>query len=377
MIDKFLRSIGFGSVRVRRSSTNRSADHLERRLAVEPIEDRLLLSVTGADPVSDGGTIVLGGFSGVSFSSCDGMIVAPSGVSGSGSTAVQSPSSDRSDLPKPYSTGRPDLAGSREALGRQAAPSPQRVAPDDLVSTPRDQGMVDVTHAAYDQVFAELGSPRADLAVHRSLGLQPGLLTTAEDMLASAARSSAAPSHDTLNSLNGSRGRLTAFDLAIEQETAYDARADVDDFRSSEPPGRESVPSPEAASPMVVPGLPAAFSSIEPQPGTAPPGGGDDSARGLSPNELFAVSDGFPETHARLGASSVLPGPLQKYSHFSPIEPATEDVLRNAAVCLDQKRDTSLVHLAVAVGISQVLTGRHRRSGEEPEHEQRPPRRRP
>lgn len=375
MIGKFFRSIGFGSVRVRRSSTNRSADRLERRLAVEPIEARLLLSVAGAHPVSEGGTVVLDGVSGVSFSSCNSIVVESSGASGSDSTPVVS--SDRSDLPKPYSTGRPDLAGSREALGEQTAPSPQRVAPDDLVSSPPDRGMVDVTHAAYNQVFAELGSPRADLAVCSSLGLQPELLTTTEDMLASAARSSAAPSHDTLNSLNGSRGRLAAFDLAIEQETAYGARADVDGFRSSEPPGRKSVPSPGAASPMVVPGLPAAFSSLEPQPRTTLPGGGDDSARGLSPNELFAVSDGFPETHPRLGEANGLPDALARQRLSSPVEQAVEDVANTAAVCLDQKRDTSLAHLVIAVGIGQVLTGRHRQSVEEPEHEQLPPRRCP
>lgn len=375
MIGKFFRSIGFGSSRVRRSSTNRSADRLGRRLAVEPIEDRLLLSVAGAHPVSEGGTVVLDGVSGVSFSCCGSMIVETSGASGSDNTAVVS--SDRSDLLKPYSTGRPDVAGSREALGEQAAPSPQRVAPDDLVSTPRDRGMVDVTHAAYDQVFADLGSPRADLAVCSSLGLQPELLTTAEDMLASAASSSAAPSHDALNSLNGSRGRLAAFDLAIEQETAYGARADVDGFRSSEPPGRKPVPSPGGASPVLAPAAPAAFSSIEPQPYTTLHQGGDDSSGGPSPNEVLAVSARLTETHPCFGKANGLPNTLARQSLSSPVEQAVEDVANTAAVCLDQKRDTSLVHLAVAVGIGQVLTGRHRRSGEEPEHEQLPPRRRP
>ncbi len=374
MIGRFLEWIGLGPLRPRRPGGVRPPDGSQRRLAIEPIEDRLLLSATGADTVSDGGTVVLDSFYFAVNSSCDTLQIDGS-LSGR-LVAVD----DRVKPAEGSSTGFVDVQGTldqvREPFGPthspemyddQAAPTPEEVTPDDLAPTPPDSGMVDVTHAARDQVFAQIGVGPHEPDSHDL----PAVELAADDPLAASAAAVAGLSHEPLESLTGSRGRLAAFDLAMQQET--DWRTNMGSDTASDSP---TFPTTEAKSPRHAPVAPAAFSNLAPDFGGYPIQPNDGLLHPVSASKSTRTTQ---DSHITLALPNGADPPELAPVNRSPGSPVDSDGAADAslpAVYLDQRREKPMAHLVMAIGVGQALMGRRPQFTDDPEHEQLPPRKR-
>lgn len=333
----------------------------------------MLLSAASAVTVSDGGTVALdNGYL------CDGRlesvnsVVVTAGSRGSWDDHAILSAADVCGVTQ----GAFADAGQRVPLGignLQAAPSPEELTQDDLAPTPPDRGMVDIAMVARQQVFAEIGSEsqKPDL-----LDLSPGLELAADHLSTVASTAAVGLSHRGPNSLVGTRGRLAAFDLAMQQETP-DWQANLEGPGLEGPADNLLVPVDGLRSTRSAPVVtPAAFSSLRRDSAIVPSSASDAVFRLLSSDESSELSPGYRATLARSEGTHPLERALAEHATGTQVEPDGEDAMGVHAVYLDQRREKPVAHLAIAVGLGQAVMGNPRQSADESEQEQLPPRRR-
>ncbi len=348
MIGKFLQWIGMDRSRTSGPSSDRPTGNTHRRLAIEPIEDRLLLSATGAESVADGGAVSVVPFS--DWNLAAGLGHESSGVfisiDDSSANAFDSGGRLAGTLQHGETWGGTDyhsVLNSSVASGLEGSES-QELAPDDLAPPENGAGLVNVTRMAHQEVFAEIGT--SDSMLDELPGFQPQLKLAADDLSAARLSVNSAPSHNPSEPLTGSRGRLAAFDLAMREET-FDWRAGTN---AAEPTNaRHKLPAPAA------------------------------EARSPRPDSvtLPALSNVRREMGDARFVPSIDASPLaQSNSVAVQNEPDADETTSVHAAYLDQRREKPVAHLAIVLGVGQAVMGQRRQGDEDDDQEQRPPRKR-
>lgn len=404
MMARLLQWIGIDRSGAVRSSTDPLRD-THRRLVVEPIEDRLLLSATAGESVADGGT--------VSFSYgfvCDrldcqaaysGFTVGSNSWLGDSSleaTAESGRVSAIDDSPRFRVSTDVDVDGGdqvlnaagNEEIGRGAfldaaadnsellrtneltKPKSEELDPGELSPPETGEGTINVAYMAHQKVFAEIGSSGrmldgndwTDLSVEVQLALGGSPESSCETVSGSSHKGA---------SLAGSQGRLAAFDLAMRESvpvwsTSLDG-ARSDGLEEELPATRGDTDSAASDSPQhptvsrVRYDAAAASSEL----------GGDAHHTALT---------GILASSAEL-RSSICLAEVDESAESARGDRAadaqtsnSEAVVDARAVYLDERREKPVAHLAAAVGIGHVLLGERRRTVEEASYKQLPPRKR-
>lgn len=407
MMDRFLDWLGFDRSRASRSLADRSRVTV-RRLAVEPIEDRLLLSATGGESVADGGTVSL------TFgmeNDCVFSVAAPSGlmsgttdqsrefvpkvaeVPDSGLTVgefANSWSSERGERAayrgeelQGYTVdgvdGRFDASSvpsSGNSIRFQASelskPESEELDPGEFPPPESDSGTISVAYMAHQKVFAEIGSSGRGLDGNdwrQTAGQVELALLDTPDAVSSGAVGGSYRS----SSLAGSQGRLTGFDLAMGEKTP-EWSAGLEAVKS----GRvgKDLPATGRATDAAATETPKLPTVSNVQYDVVP------VARDLSVEAHRAALDGMLASSSNLPIMIHLPE-LDESAESATLDataeaqtPGPEGVVDAHAVCLDQRREKPVAHLAAAVGIGHVLLGDRRRSVRDVDYEQLPPRKR-
>lgn len=205
-----------------------------RRLAIETMEDRLLLSAAG-DAGVEGGTVFLGslvpriapgsarlleldGRTVVVFYSQGCLVVCGELDGGSGDSTWASTGAGLAELLDPRPAAPTTKA---EARFGPARPELVQFALGDPGSGPADGGMVDVARIAREKVLARTfrtAQSPGEIGATRPATAQTNVTNDLQ------ARTSDRPIPDHVlakiaNGIHGSQGRLAAFDLALRQET--------------------------------------------------------------------------------------------------------------------------------------------------------------
>ena len=404
MMARLLQWIGID----RSGAVRSSSDHLrdtQRRLVVEPIEDRLLLSVTGSESVADGGTVSFSYGLDCDWLNCQGAYsglqvgsnarpsvevleakVEPCHVSGINNflsfPATRDVDGDRGE--QVLNSAGNEAIGFSAFLGTNAdtakglltneltKPKSEELDPGELSPPETGEATINVAYMAHRKVFAEIGSSGrmlegndwTDLSVEVQLALG-GSPESGSD--------TASGSSYKASSLAGSQGRLAAFDLAMRESVfAWSASLDgarPDDLEEELPAtrgDRDSAASDSPQHPTVsrVRYDAAAVSSE------------------LIADARHAALTGMLASSAELRSSICLaavdesaePARSDRAAGAQPAD--SEAVVDARAVYLDERREKPVAHLAAAVGIGHVLLAYRRQSAQEASYKQLPPRKR-
>ena len=381
MIDILLKWARLARPRPLHTRSLRPARTIHRPLAMEPVENRLLLTATCVEAVADGGTVEL--------------VYAPAGWATEGVHDQQQQSaSDVSALPdqgnnhldhdftvrrteQAESDGPLTVAGkpfsSTQAHGQLnttiTPPKSQELTPDELPQKELDAsktetGLADVTLVAHQTIFAQIESINVKRDRNDLLD-NPANLQLARDISPTADMEFLDASHEPAEHLAGSRGRLAAFDLAL-QEDAADLPLNINAAEQNENLGKSHVPTEKTHSSQP---------SSEISAGLDCP---DNATPELSPpvHDLALAEITDSQAIARLALNETTTCDQQEQEqHTSITIPITSDPNINPRVVnLDQKQARPVVNLAAVVGAACLFSGNRQRAPEDSEHEQRPPR---
>lgn len=378
--------LGFGWSTGLASRRTRPAADSGRRLLVEPMEGRLLLSAY-SPTVSEGGTVVLdwpnssaGGHATITYSSSGAVDIGSVDGSFSGVAVDAADSPGRPQVASGDSLSidggdtRENPSDESESTGL-AGPKNIDLAREDLAPPPRQGGMVDLAQAAYDTVFAEIG---AAVNVSQEAGiatLEPSAGADSGDLFPSAEAAGHQRPEGVVKSITGSRGRLAAFDLAMRQESAFHWRTVAEEDADLNVSG-EAVPGDPATAGAVPIDRPAVEASSGLQRAPA--------SRSILPDDMDSRATPAPvaaAAHDSPAAGS--PGPAASEADAAAqVSPALQNTtpgtgaVSASAVSLDHSRQKNATHLALVLGIGQTILHRRTHLAEEVEHEQPPPRRR-
>lgn len=386
MIDGILKWFGFDRPLISPLHGRRPARDGGRRLLVEPMEDRLLLSVTSMETVSDGGTVALPmmrnagsqssaaflGFDSIDFLAADGSSLTAAGqVLPSG---VQPTSPDSRSAAENDSFSVESQPGER-ASTELAGPKNIELTPDVFNFRPSERGMVSVS-VPHDVVFEMVGARVATSEKDGILTLQPSPENESSDLLPTEQVAGRDRPEDALKSLSGSRGRLAAFDLAMQQETSFHWRANDENPKRNEPvSAAPHAPAQTEATPTHRAAM-NTFSSLLRTPAEAPaqPGEAVSPATSL---DRGPVASGH--SSASLHASRPETAESQSVAYFTSVgqdKTHADDAVAQAAVSLGHSSEKTATHLVLALSAAHAITYLREQPTEHPEHVQLPPRRR-
>ena len=354
---------------------------------MERIEDRLLLSVAGGSSVSEGGTVALDGgllatggwtspassyvtfsgageFNGGGYRRDDGVY----GASGKAASPFE--------MHPQAEIGSSDGMLFEPATAGPTGPKNIDLVQEDLAPLPPEQGMVDLARVAYDEVFAEIGAVASTSEMNGVITLTPGGESDATNLLPNRQIAGRDLPGDSVKSLSGSRGRLAAFGLAMQQQITFDWRDGLDDANRRVPDSGAPEATAGAGAARLNRAALDAFSGLQPDPMKYPVGPGD------------AIADPAPVGRPAV-SSPVLAGTFPALRPATPAQPAAArlapapqdetpagNVVTASAVSLDRSREETATHLAFVLGIGQVMLRQRTQSADSPEHEQLPPRKR-
>ena len=392
MIGRFLSWIALTRSRPLRSRTPHSTATNQRRLAIEPVENRMLLSATGTETIADGGSVWFGSSSGYAFTASDTRdLVQPASDSeftidtharyqSNEVTGVISGdfllSNERVALPEIGNTERSQLldnVSGFDDISTFTSPKSEELTQEELPlpevdAAKNETGLADVALIARREVFAEIGSRGQNLHLDDRTDARSSV-QLADAGSPAAILNAAADSCKTVESLAGSRGRLAAFDLAMREETAdlplpfetverdesfSNSRAAADDSHSSQPN----------------PGTSAAIMNIECGRAQAT------RDRELRLHDVALTDIAESQTIAAIAVSEAPNSSERAWKDMPHVQgrPQTHYPINTHAVYLDQKHARPVATLATVVGAAYVLNGNRRFAGEDSEHEQLPPR---
>ncbi len=355
---------------------HRTAKPRQHRLAFEAIEPRLLLSVASGD-VSEGGMVSFSGTFTFDGECCgvlagrDILITTASGettfLEGNGWDSLPDFSRDTSDA---------ILTPQAETVVPNA---PKNIGLDDEDFAPKtpETGTVDLSAVAYDRVFAEIGDVSEAPGLEAAIAAQREFGSTAEThepSMSSQIEPGKEPSARRM--LTGSRGRLAAFDLAIQELSATEWHRDVTDPNvrdaAAEMSSSKADPGPaESPRPTI-----EAFSENDREGGTPTP---------LAPDAAPAVTRvAFQPQSSSTSSGAEEAGPKEPVPADGPAGQAAAshsgetnaNPTRGLAVQLDPPREKNPVHLVLLAGISQAMFRRYRQQTADSGYEQLPPRKR-
>ena len=389
MMVRFLKWIGFDRSPPASLRRDQPIPDSGRRLAIEPMEDRLLLSATFSDTVSEGGTIALeidycpagspASLASPAYSSF--RINATCVFDDAGDSGRWTPSTADDSQGRSLEQFSPTVTDSFESLAEEppsAGPTgPEYIdlAEEDLAPQPPEQGMVDLTQVAYNKVFAEIGAVARTSQHGGRLTMLPGEESGTTDLFPDGQVAGRNLPGDDVKSLSGSRGRLAAFDLAMQPENIFRWRAGAEDANLSLPGSENSRSSAGVGDARPDRAALDAFSSLQ-QNSVEPPVPAGDAASHPAP---FAGRPASPEILAGTSQSPHHQTPAQQdVAHLAPAsrdDAHIDDAVIASAVSLDRSREKTATHLAMVVGIGQALMHRRAQSADTPEQEQLPPRR--
>lgn len=225
-----------------------------RRLAIEAVEDRLLLSATAGASACEGGTVLFGSLApGLASGSSrvvelDGRLVIV--YNSAGCLVVSGEFHESAAVSACEPAGSDDLAeraeprasasvGKREARFGPARPELVPFALGDFDAGPAEGGMVDVARTASEKVYADAGRLAGTPAM-RAAPRRPATEGIVADRLPESATGQLVPRRletGISQEIHGSRGSLEAFDLALRQETGLERPSSPDE--SGWPLGRD------------------------------------------------------------------------------------------------------------------------------------------
>ena len=423
MIGKFLHGMGFNRSRASRSSADRPAGNSHRRLAVEPIEDRLLLSATGGESVADGGAVWLtvpgSRFEAASLDAQFETEVVRSVDKSTGtnkcfdptcgsypesssSEAVSQDTLSETEVPRsvysierldapcwsfsgngfshampqtvaPSDTGSIFLNDSADVNSPIAQPKSEELVPEDLAPSQNETGMIDLAYMARQKVFAEVDSSREMLNGEDLLEWRSKLELAEEASPTFEQNIEVGASHKSTVALAGSRGRLAAFDLAIREHIS-DWRTDLGTSESSSPTDDSHIPASVAPSSRTGATKPTDLSSL-PLHSEHPLLDLDTVVHDLALTDVFALSTSCQSAGSTSQAMKQSE-PVGGHTAAVQDRPDAQDAVKARAVYPDQRREKPVAHLVVAAGIGHVLVGNRRQTAADHEYEQLPPRKR-
>ncbi len=388
MIDEFLKWLGFDRSPSSPLRGHRPARDCGRRLLVEPMEDRLLLSVTYMETVSEGGTVALpsmrlsGGLqSSVTFPGFDSSDFGT--VDGFSSTAVVQglPSGDLPTSSDSLFTEENDsfsvesLPGER-ASAELAGPKNIELTPDVFNFRPSERGMVSVS-VRHDVVFEMVGAGVATSEKDGLLNLQPSPENDSSDLFPTDQVAGRDRPGDALKSLSGSRGRLAAFDLAMQQETSFHWRAVAEEDANLNAPAIAAPSSPARTGSAPTQHAPLdSFSSLHRAPTETPAQTGEAASPATSLDRRPASSR---PSFASLHSPRQKTPESQSVAYFTSVwqdKTRAGDAVAQAAVHFGHSSEKTATHLVLAIGAAHAITYLREQPTDNPEHVQLPPRRR-
>ncbi len=369
----------FRTARPRRSSGGGPPGVMHRRLAVERIEDRLLLSVASGGTV-DGGMLEFDCYSASGFTFVTDTTDSLS-LGRSGSFALTSGLDSQIYLGGDLQPGGMESLEIVGAQGRAADVESTVASPtgpqiiglteDDLDPAPADRGMVDLARIAYDHILADADAADKTSRVAAGMAEQPNTSSLTGNLVPGAET----VRHDRLSTpfapLSGSRGRLVAFDLAMHPDGAGLRHAPASPETSASNGPAAATHSHAQADRAAL----EAFSGLRLDQAETP---ARPKAGSFGPILLVDRSVASPDV--RPAQEPAQTGPAE--SATAPVSPVSVDALGAepsvavVGVSLGHWRQKTTAELAAVLGIGQILVGRHLRSTDDAEHEQLPPRRR-
>lgn len=335
-----------------------------RRLAIEAVEDRLLLSATAGVTASEGGTVFLGSLApGLAPGSTrlvelDGRLVIVFNSNGclvvSGEFSACEPAGGGlAGEIEARAAASPDKS---EARFGPARPELVQFALGEFGSGPAEGGMVDVARIASEKVYAD-ASRLAATPGERAAPRRPAAGGIAADGLQEGAAGQLAPSRleaAVSKGIHGSLGSLEAFDLALRQETGLERPASSGESDSRLERNTDALPVDDATTPEWIAAVSLAdqahrWNSVDHFPRVEDaPRQENGPAHQLPTAQAVAIVDAPPRTRGSLAAAH-------------PVAVSKESAGQGERVIEPQRRPAELASLVVLAGIGYELVSDQRR----------------